>query len=282
VPYVTVSQENSGSIDLYYEDHGSGSPVVLIHGYPLSGAAWEKQVPDLLAAGYRVITYDRRGFGHSAKPTSGYDYDTFTKDLNQIMTMLDLRDAVLVGHSMGTGEVARYVGTYGTDRVRKVAFVSPIPPFLLRTPDNPRGVDRGVFDQIIANIATDRYASLSSFLADFYNVDVLKGKLVSDDVVRASWNVGAMSSAKGFADCVPAWLTDFRADVSRINVPALIVQGDADRILPINATGIPLHESLKGSRLVTIPGGPHGIPWTHADVVNAALLDFLKLRTAAK
>jgi non-heme chloroperoxidase len=254
---------------------------VLIHGWPLSGAAWEKQVPALLAAGYRVITYDRRGFGNSSKPASGYDYDTFAQDLQQIMTTLGLRDVALVGHSMGTGEVARYVGRYGTDRVRQVAFIAPIPPFMLKTPDNPRGVDRGVFDGVMASIAKDRYAFLSWFMANFYNVDVLGGSLVSDDVVRSNWNVGAASAAKGFADCVPAWLTDFRADVPRISVPALIVQGDADRILPIASTGIPLHESLKGSRLVTIPGGPHGIPWTHAEKVNAELVSFLGPRAAA-
>jgi non-heme chloroperoxidase len=282
VPFISVGQENSGSIDLYYEDHGSGRPVVLIHGWPLSGSSWEKQVPALLVAGYRVIVYDRRGFGNSSKPTSGYDYDTFAKDLHQIMTKLDLRDAALVGFSMGGGEVARYLGTYGSDRVRNAAFISSIPPFLLKTPDNPRGVDRGVFDQQIASIASDRYAFLSSFLANFYNVDVLGGKLVSDDVVRASWNVGAASSAKGFADCVPAWLTDFRTDVARITVPTLIVHGDADRILPISATGIPLHESIKGSRLVVIQGGPHGTIWTHADKVNRELVGFLGLRAAVK
>jgi pimeloyl-ACP methyl ester carboxylesterase len=282
VPYISVGQENSGSIDLYYEDHGSGRPVVLIHGWPLSSASWEKQVPDLLAAGYRVIQYDRRGFGNSSKPISGYDYDTFAKDLHQLMTSLDLRDAALVGFSMGGGEVARYLGTYGADRVRNAAFIDAIPPFLLKTPDNPRGVDRSVFDDIIAKIARDRYAFLSWFLANFYNVDVLGGKLVSDDVVRASWNVGAASSAKAFGDCVPAWLTDFRGDVARINVPTLVIHGDADRILPITATGIPLHESIKGSRLVVIQDGPHCTIWTHAEQVNAELVGFLGLRTATR
>jgi pimeloyl-ACP methyl ester carboxylesterase len=282
VPYISVGQENSGSIDLYYEDHGSGRPVVLIHGWPLSSASWEKQVPALLVAGYRVISYDRRGFGNSSKPTSGYDYDTFAKDLQQIMTTLDLREVALVGHSMGGGEVARYIGTYGSDRVQKVAFIDAIPPFLLKTPDNPRGMDRSVFDGFIASIAQDRYTYLSWFLANFYNVDVLGGKLVSDDVVRASWNVGAASSAKGFGDCVPAWLTDFRPDLARITVPTLVVHGDADRILPINATGIPLHESIRGSRLAVIQGGPHGTIWTHAEKVNAELVNFLGLRTAVR
>jgi pimeloyl-ACP methyl ester carboxylesterase len=282
VPSISVGQENPGSSDLSYEDHGSGRPVVLIHGWPLSSASWEKQVPALLVAGYRVISYDRRGFGYSSKPTSGYDYDTFAKDLHQIMTTLDLRDAALVGFSMGGGEVARYLGTYGADLVRDAAFIDAVPPFLLKTPDNPRGVDRSVFDGFIASIASDRYAFLSRFLADFYNVDVLGGKLVSDDVVRASWNVGAASSAKGFGDCVPAWLTDFRTDVAGITMPTLIVHGDADRICPIAATGIPLHESIRGGRLVVIQGGPHGTIWTHAEKVNSELVGFLGLRAAVR
>lgn len=276
MPYISVGEENSGSIDLYYEDHGAGRPVVLIHGWPLSGASWEKQLPVLLDAGYRVITYDRRGFGSSSKPWSGYDYDTFAADLHTLMTTLDLRDAALVGFSMGTGECARYLGTYGSDRVRKVAFLASVPPFLLKTPDNPDGVDGGVFDGIRAAIAKDRYAFASTFLADFYNVDVLGGDRVSADVVRSSWNVAAVASAKAFADCVPAWLTDFRGDLPRVDVPALVLHGDADRTLPIASTGIPLHERLTGSRFVVVEGGPHGLIWTHADKVNAELVDFLK------
>src|SRR6267378_333981 len=212
MPYVNVGQENSGSIDLYYEDHGSGKPVILIHGWPLSGRSWERQVPVLLAAGYRVITYDRRGFGDSSKPTSGYDYDTFAEDLHKLVTKLDLREATLVGFSMGGGEVARYLGTYGSERVRKAVFVASIPPFLLKTPDNPGGVDGGVFDGIKAGIVADRLAFLTTFFANFYNVDVLGGKRVSDQVVQFSWNVGACASPKGSLDCVSAWLTDFRKD----------------------------------------------------------------------
>ena len=275
MPYITVGKENSGSIELYYEDHGSGRPVVLIHGYPLSGAAWERQVRDLLKAGYRTITYDRRGFGHSSQPTLGYDYDTFTADLRTLMIHLDLREATLVGHSMGTGEVARYLGTYGSDRVKQAVFVAPIPPFLLKRDDNPEGVDGSVFDAIMQSVAADRFAYLTQFLHDFYNLDVTLGKRVSEEVVRANWTVAAGASATGTEACVPTRLTDFREDVRRIDVPTLIIQGDADRNLPFPATGKRLHEAVEGSRLVVLSDAPHGIPWTHADQVNSALLKFM-------
>jgi non-heme chloroperoxidase len=276
VPYITVGEENSAPIDLYYEDHGNGAPVVLVHGWPLSGASWEKQAMALMDAGYRVITYDRRGFGRSSRPMWGYEYDTLARDLDMLVSALDLRDATLVGFSMGTGEVARYLGRYGSARVRRAAFLSSVPPFLLKTDDNPSGVDQGVFDQIMTSLSRDRLAYLTMFLNDFYNVDVLGGSLVSDDVVRFSWNVAADSSPKAIADAVPAWLTDFRGDIPRIDVPALIIHGDADRVMPIGATAMPLHEMLQGSRMVTVEGGPHGIIWTHADQVNTELMDFLK------
>jgi pimeloyl-ACP methyl ester carboxylesterase len=275
MPYLNVGQENSGGIDLYYEDHGTGKPVILIHGWPLSGRSWEKQVPVLLAAGYRVITYDRRGFGDSSKPTSGYGYDTFAKDLHILVTKLDLRDATLVGFSMGGGEVARYLGTYGSERVRKAAFLASIPPFLLKASDNPGGVDGVVFDGIKAGVAADRLAFLTGFFANFYNVDVLGGKRVSDQAVQFSWNVAAGASPKGTLDCVSAWLTDFRKDLARIDVPTLVVHGDADRILPIDVTGKRTHELVKGSRFVVVEGGPHGLNWTHAEQVNRELLDLL-------
>ncbi len=276
MPSITVGQENSATIDLYYEDHGAGRPVVLIHGFPLSGAAWERQVGALLGAGYRTITYDRRGFGHSSQPALGYDYDTFAADLRTLMTQLDLREATLVGHSMGTGEVAHYLGTYGSDRVRQGVFVSPIPPFLLKRDDNPEGVDGSVFEIIMQSVAADRFVYLTQFLHDFYNLDVTLGKRVSEEVVRANWTVAAGASAVGTAACVPTWLTDFRQDLPRIDVPTLIIQGDADRILPFPATGKRLHKALKESRLVVLSGGSHGIPWTHAEEINRALLDFLR------
>ncbi|MCX5998936.1 MAG: alpha/beta hydrolase [Chloroflexi bacterium] len=272
--YINVGKENSGNIDVYYEDHGTGKPVVLIHGWPLSGASWEKQVPVLLDAGYRVISYDRRGFGNSSKPTFGYDYDTFAEDLNKLMMKLDLHDAMLVGFSMGGGEVARYLGKYGSKRVERVVFLSSVPPFLLKTPDNDSGVDKSVFDGIMKAVAADRLAFLSKFLSDFYNVDVLGGKRVSNEVVQSSWNVAAGASPKGTFDCVQAWLTDFRKDLTRIDVPTLIIQGDADRILPIDATGRRLHEAIKGSRYIEIKDGPHGITWTHFEEVNRELLAF--------
>jgi non-heme chloroperoxidase len=274
--FINVGQENSTPIELYYEDHGSGLPVVLIHGWPLSGRSWEKQLTALLAAGRRVITYDRRGFGKSSQPALGYEYDTFAEDLHKLVTALDLRDFALVGFSMGGGEVARYLGTYGTERVSKAVFMASVPPFLLKTPDNPGGVDIGVFDGIKKGIVADRLAFLSQFLANFYNLDVLKGKQISDEVVRDSWNIAAGASPIGTLECVTAWYTDFRKDLSRIDVPTLVIHGDSDRILPIEVTGKASQAAIKGSRLVTIKGGPHGLNWTHADEVNRELVGFLK------
>ena len=279
---IVVGQENATPVELYFEDHGTGTPVVLIHGWPLSGAAWEKQVTALLAAGHRVITYDRRGFGQSSKPSRGYDYDTFAEDLNKLLTKLDLRDVALVGFSMGGGEVARYLGKYGSERVSKAVFISAVPPFLLKTADNPGGVDGAVFEGIQQDLAADRPAFLAnSFFGNFFNVDALGGKLVSDQVVQYSWNVAVGASPKGTLDCVKAWLTDFRKDVARIDVPTLILHGDADRILPIAATAIPLSKLIPGARLVTVEGGPHGITWTHAAKVNTELVNFLSLPSPA-
>jgi non-heme chloroperoxidase len=275
MPYVTVGAENSGRIDLYYEDHGAGIPVVLIHGYPLSGHSWEKQVPVLLDVGHRVITYDRRGFGASSQPTVGYDYDTFAADLHALMEQLDLRDATLVGFSMGTGEVTRYLGTYGSARVRKAALLGPIPPFLLKTDDNPEGVPQSVFDGFMAAIRHDRYAYLKQFFDNFYNVDKLGGTRISEEAWRASFQVAVGASAYATLACVPTWLTDFRGDLPKIAVPTLVVQGTEDRILPIDATGRRLPALLKGVTFTEIDGGPHNIGWTHPDEVNRALLTFL-------
>jgi non-heme chloroperoxidase len=274
--YIHVGQENSTPIELYYEDHGAGKPVVLIHGWPLSGASWEKQAAALLAAGFRVITYDRRGFGKSSQPAIGYEYDTFAEDLHKLVTTLDLRDFALVGFSMGGGEVARYIGKHGTDRVSKAVFISSVPPYLLKAPDNQTGVEMGVFDGIKKAIAADRPAFMTQFLNNFYNVDQLGGKLISDEVVRLSWNVAMGASAKGTLDCVTAWYTDFRKDLPKVDVPALVIHGDADRIVPIDASGRRTHEQVKGSKLVVLQGAPHGLIWTHADRVNAELLSFLK------
>ena len=275
MPSITVGTENSGSIDLHYEDHGTGAPVVLIHGYPLSLRAWDKQVPMLLDAGRRVITYDRRGFGQSSQPSFGYNYDTFAADLKTLMDALDLRDVVLVGHSMGTGEVTRYLGAYGSARVSKAVLISPIPPYLLQTADNPEGLPASLFDGFMRTAAADQPAWMKGFLDNFYNIDVLRGKLVSDEAYRASWNVAVGASAIASVASIPTWETDFRADLPKIDVPVLVIQGDADRVLPFDKTGKRLPGLIKNMELFAIEGGPHAISWTHADQVNSALLKFM-------
>src|SRR5947207_2781183 len=276
MPYITVGKENRTNIDIYYEDHGSGKPIILIHGYPVSGASWEKQMPVLLNAGYRVITYDRRGFGKSSQPTVGYNYDTFAADLWEVVTQLKLQDVTLVGFSMGGGEIARYFGKYGSKGVSKAVFMGAVPPFLLKTADNPEGVDGSVFEGIKKAVAADRYAFFTEFFKNFYNTDLYLGKRVSDDVVRASWNVAAGSSATASLACVPTWLEDFRENLKRVDVPTLVIHGDDDRIVPLSAAGQRTAKLVKGAKLVVIKGGPHCITWTHADEVNAALLAFLK------
>ncbi|GAB3163334.1 alpha/beta fold hydrolase [Microbispora hainanensis] len=273
--YITVGQENSTDIDLYYEDHGTGQPIVLIHGYPLDGHSWEKQIPALLDAGYRVITYDRRGFGQSSQPTVGYDYDTFAADLNTLLETLDLRDVILVGFSMGTGEVGRYLGTYGSARVAKAAFLASLEPFLLKAEDNPEGVDGSVFEGILEAVTKDRYAYFTEFYNAFYNTDENLGTRLSEEVVRANWNTAAGASWYASSAVVPTWTTDFRADIPKIDVPALIVHGTADRILPVESTGRPFHRALPQAEYVEIEGAPHGLLWTHAQEVTDALLAFL-------
>jgi non-heme chloroperoxidase len=273
--YVTVGKENSSDIDLYYEDHGSGQPVVLIHGYPLSGASWERQVPVLLSEGHRVITYDRRGFGKSSQPTTGYNYDTFAEDLRKLITHLDLHDFSLVGFSMGGGEVARYLGKFGSKGVHKAVIISGIPPFLLKTPENSEGIDKGVFEGIEKAVTADRYAFFTEFFKNFYNTDLLLNKRVTEQAVQASWNLAAGSSATASLACVATWHEDFREDLSAVDVPTLVMHGDADRILPITAAGSRTAKLIKGARLVVVKEGPHCITWTHADEVNAELLSCL-------
>ena len=275
MPYVTVGKENSADIELYYEDHGSGNPIVLIHGYPLSGASWEKQVPALLSAGHRVITYDRRGFGKSSQPTAGYNYDTFAADLHKLVTHLKLKDFTLAGFSMGGGEVARYLGRYGSKGVSKAVIVAGVPPFLLKTADNPEGLDGSVFQGIQQAVAADRYVFFTGFFKNFYNTDVLLGKRISEQAVQASWNVAAGSSATASLACVATWHEDFRQDLSRIDVPTLVVHGDADRILPIQSSGQRTAKLIKGARLAVLKDGPHAINWTHADELNVELVNFL-------
>jgi non-heme chloroperoxidase len=272
---LVVGQENSTPIEIYYRDHGAGHPVVLIHGYPLNGESWEKQERELLAAGYRVITYDRRGFGLSSHPTIGYDYDTFAADLNALLDHLKLEEVTLVGFSMGTGEVTRYLGTYGSSRVRRAALLGTIPPYLLKAADNPEGVDREVFEGIKAAIVQDRYAYFKNFLDNFYNVDVLGGTRISDQAWQASFALACSASPHASHAVVDSWLTDFRADVAKIDIPTLVMHGTADRILPFEATAARLPGLIKNARLVPVEGGPHNIAWTHPDEVNAALLEFL-------
>ncbi|MFG2063829.1 alpha/beta fold hydrolase [Micromonospora sp. NPDC048871] len=275
MPFITVGTENSAPIDLYYEDHGSGQPIVLIHGFPFSGSTWEKISGPLLSAGYRVITYDRRGFGNSAQPSFGYDYDTFTADFDILMTELDLRNAILVGHSMGTGEVTRYLGAYGSERVDRAILLAPLAPYLTKAPDNPEGVDPSLLEEFKQAIIDDRFAYLTQFCNDFFNYAENRGTLVSDEAYRAHWDIGARASAIGTHDCVDSWGTDFRSDVSRIDVPVLIVQGDQDRVLPYPKTGQRLQPMLSDSRLVTLKGAPHGTPWTNADQVLQAIMEFI-------
>src|SRR5713101_2872159 len=272
---IRVGQENSTPIELYYEDHGSGSPVVLIHGWPLSGASWEKQTAALLAAGHRVITYDRRGFGRSSQPAVGYNYDTFASDLNTVLTSLNLTDVCLVGFSMGTGEVTRYMGKYGTKRLRKAVLIGTLGPYLVKASDNPDGVDASVFEGLKAAIKADRPTTLLDFLHNFYNYDVLGGKLVSERVVEDNWNVAVGASATGTLACVDAWIEDFRKDIARNDVPTLLLHGDADRILPPDATSRRQAKMIKHVKFVELKNGPHGVLWTHAEQVNRELVDFL-------
>lgn len=275
MPYVTVGRENSANIEIYYEDHGSGQPVVLIHGYPLSGASWEKQTPVLLDAGYRVITYDRRGFGKSSQPTEGYNYDSFAQDLRELITQLNLENFILVGFSMGGGEIARYFGKYGSEGVSKAVIIGGVPPFLLKTDDNPEGVDSSVFEGIKEAVAVDRYAFFANFFKNFYNTDVFMGKRVSEQVIQASWNLAAGASATASLACVATWLEDFRMDLNRVDVPTLVIHGDDDRIVPLSAAGQRTANLIKGAGLVVVKGGPHAITWTHAQEVNSELLNFL-------
>jgi pimeloyl-ACP methyl ester carboxylesterase len=272
---LTVGQENSADIDIYYEDHGSGRPVVLIHGYPLSGRAWDKQVPVLLENGYRAIIYDRRGFGKSSQPVIGYDYDTFANDLRALLEELDVHDVTLVGHSMGTGEVTRYLGRYGSARVASGVLVSPILPFLLQTSDNPDGLPASLFDGFIQAARQDTPAWMKGFLDTFYNIDKFRGTLVSDQAYEASWNLATTASATAAVACVPTWETDFRSDLQNISVPMLVIQGDDDNVVPYTKTGKRLPGLISNLQTVVIDGGPHAIPWTHSQQVNTAILDFL-------
>ena len=271
--YITAGQENSTPIELYYEDHGTGQPVVLIHGYPLDGSSWERQSREIRAAGYRVITYDRRGFGRSSKVETGYDYDTFASDLNALLTGLALTDVILVGFSMGTGELARYAKLFGTDRVAKFAFLASVEPGMLG-----QGVPQSVFDGIEASAKADRFAWFTEFYKNFYNLDENLGSRISQEAVTASWNTAAGSAPVAAYAVVPSWIEDFTADVAAVRAsgkPALIMHGTSDNILPIDATGRAFHAAFPEAEYVEVDGAPHGMLWTHAAEVNAVLVPFV-------
>jgi non-heme chloroperoxidase len=273
---LTVGRENDHDIEIYFEDHGIGLPVVLIHGFPLDGRSWDKQEHVLLDAGYRVVSYDRRGFGRSSNATVGYDYDTFADDLAALLAHLDLRDVVLVGHSMGTGEVTRYLARHGSDRVSKAVLISALQPVLLRSEDNPDGVEASVFETIKSSVLDDRPAYFKQFLDDFFNVDVFAGTRISDQAWQAAFAMALEAGPYATHAAVGTWTTDFSDDLAKIDVPTLLVHGDADRILPYAATAARLEGRIADLTVLTVEGGPHSIAWTHADVVNPALLDFLK------
>jgi pimeloyl-ACP methyl ester carboxylesterase len=272
---VRVGQENSAPIELSYEDHGGGPTVVLLHGWPVDSRSWEPQLHPLLQAGYRVVTYDRRGFGRSSRPTTGYDFDTLAADLDTVLTTLDLRDVTLVGFSLGTGELTRYIGTYGTERVRSCVIIESLAPTFAKSADNPTGVDDAGVSAVQQAIVDDRFAWLTGLLGDFLNLDDYLGKRVSDDTVRALWNAGAEASPEATWACPEGWLEDFSQDIRRLDVPTLVLHGTADRILPIDGQGRRLHAALPRARYVEIEGGPHVMCVTHKAEVNSELLAFL-------
>jgi non-heme chloroperoxidase len=272
---ITVGRENTAPIDLYYEDNGTGRPVVLLHGWPLDSRAWEAQLPALVQAGHRVVTYDRRGFGRSSRPSTGYDFDTLAADLDTVLTTLDLTDAVLVGHSLGTGEVARYVGRYGTGRLRGCVLIESLAPSFRKSADNPAGVDEAGVAGVQQAILADRYAWLTGLIADFVNLDDYLGTRVSEQTVRAMWQAGADASPLATWACPVGWLEDYSEDITRLDVPTLIVHGTADRILSVEGQGRRLHAALPGAKYVEIEGGPHVLPVTHSAELNRELLAFL-------
>ncbi len=279
---IPVGQENSTPIELYYEDHGSGPVVVLLHGWPVDSRSWEPQLHPLLQAGFRVVMYDRRGFGRSSRPTTGYDFDTLAADLDTVLTHLDLRDVALVGFSLGTGELARYVGKHGTERLASCVFIESLAPSFAKSEDNPWGVDPAGVAGVQEAILNDRFTWLSGLIGDFLNLDDYLGKRVSEEAVRAMWNAGAEASPVATRACVDGWLEDFSADIERVDVPALILHGTADRILSLEGHGRRLHAALPSARYVEIDGGPHVQCLTHAPEVNRELLAFLADPTAGE
>jgi pimeloyl-ACP methyl ester carboxylesterase len=275
MPYLTVGRD-AGNIDIYFEDHGVGRPVVLIHGFPLSGREWEKQIPPLIESGHRVVAYDRRGFGRSTQTIKGYDFDTFAEDLRKLIKHLDLRDVALVGNSMGAGEVARYIGRYGSMNISRVVFIGGTPPYLMKSEENPAGVDLGVRTQQETALRKDRLTFLTNFLENMYNADALLGTRLTEEDLRYAWQIASMASPIGTLKCICTWWSDFRPDVLKIDVPALIIHGGADRSVPLEGTSKRLQQAIRGSRLAIIEEAPHGLVMTHADKLNPLLVDFLK------
>jgi non-heme chloroperoxidase len=276
MPELAVGRDHDTDVTLYYEDHGSGRPVVLIHGWPLSGRSWEAQVPALVDAGHRVVTYDRRGFGRSSQPWGGYDYDTFAADLRALLEHLDLREATLVGFSMGGGEVVRYIAAHGTGRVAQAVLAAAVPPYLYKSGDNPDGgLDDATLQQFQSGVTSDRLAFLDGFTKQFFAAGD-RTDLISEPQRLYARDIAAFASPKGTLDCITAFgRTDFRGDLEKVTVPTLVIHGDADGIVPFEVSGKRSHEAIAGSELVLVEGGPHGLNATHAQEFNAALVGFL-------
>ena len=271
-----VRTTSSPSVELYYEDHGSGQPVVLIHGWPLSHRMWEGQISALVAAGFRCIAYDRRGFGESERPSVGYDYDTFAADLQAVLTTLDLKNVILAGFSMGGGEVARYLGTYGSARIAKAMFIGAVPPFLLRTEDNPTGAPIEVFEGMMAGVKADRAAFLANFFPAFFNHEPGAKDFPTDAIEFAKW-IAYAASPVGTVECIRAFgTTDFRADLKTITIPTLVLHGSADRIVPLDGSGRLTAAMIPGAKLVVLERAPHGMTATHGPQVSAAMIEFAR------
>lgn len=272
---ITVGTENGRDIQLNVTDQGSGTPVVLIHGWPLSGASWANQVPALVEAGHRVITYDRRGFGESSQPEGGYDYDTFAADLRSVLEQLDVTDAALVGFSMGGGEVVRYLSRYGSDRVSKAVLAAAVPPYLYVSDDNPEGgLDDATIEHFESGVKEDRAGFLDGFTTEFFSA---AGTLtVSEDVRQEAIQMALPASPVATLACIRAFgQTDFRDDVAAIDVPTLVIHGDSDGVVPFDVSGKRSAEQIAGARLHVVEGGPHAINASHVEEFNRELLAFL-------
>lgn len=273
MPYTT--KQNEKNYQLYYEDFGHGQPIILIHGWPLSGKSWEAQVPVLLELGYRVISYDRRGFGKSSPTADGYDYDGLTADLHELITELELKNVILFGFSMGGGEVVRYLTNYGSENIDKVALISSIIPIVKQREDNPNGVPQDDLNEIMDNLKKNRVTFLETFHKNFYNYGLLS-QTVSQAQLDYDWSIASYASPIATIKCAESWAnTDFRPELSNVNVKTLIVHGDDDQIVPIDTAGRQAAEGISNNEFVVIEGAPHGLNVTHADQLNSILANFL-------